>query len=385
MKEVMSNVLTKFERVFGLTVDDKGKVVTNSIRVAEYYGKQHKDVLEKIRGFITLIPQLDRRNFTLIEYRDERNRIQPMYVMDRQGFSMLVNKFTGDEATLFTYKYTQAFEEMAEEIADKKEFITAITNKAKTNKVLTLDDINAERFSVGRTIKTFANADMKTIDELVADFNEYVSKMDTRTRIKRAESAISGIQRLHDRLIEENPSNIGHCYNLKQLIIEIKDNKHQIENRKNGGLKAALKRDNNKYKDKYRELKKQITSLTPELEDYYQINYSGFSENSMYDYNEKCKKWVKSNVYKRWIANFPHEDMPSDCGIDWDRPIKMYLAFVQKNKTDCQNYIKSAVDQIFRHYGHDDYKIEDIDIRAQRIATVNNHSEGKIYFLLRNV
>lgn len=381
----MSNVLTKFEREFGLTVSDEGKVVTNSIRVAEYYKKEHSSVVRRIKQFIELIPELGDNHFVLSSYFTEQNKKQPMYAMDRQGFSMLVNKFTGDEATLFTYKYTQAFEEMAEEIADKKEFINAITNKAKTNKVLTLDDINAERFSVGRTIKTFANADMKTIDELVADFNEYVSKMDTRTRIKRAESAIAGIQRLHDRLIDENPSNIGHCYNLKQLIIEIKDNKHQIENRKNGGLKAALKRNNNKYKDKNKQLNKQIDYLSPNLEDYYEIDYSGFSENYMYDYSESQKKWVRSNSYKKWIANFPHEDMPIDCGIDWNKPIKMYLAFVQKRGADCQGYVKSAVDQIFRHYGYDDYKIEDIDIRAQRIATVNNHNEGKIYFLLRNV
>jgi phage regulator Rha-like protein len=72
-----------------------------------------------------------------------------MFIMERQGFSMLINKFTGDEATLFTYRYTKAFEELAEEIADKREYIQATTDKVVTNKVLSFDDLNKIRFSTG--------------------------------------------------------------------------------------------------------------------------------------------------------------------------------------------------------------------------------------------
>lgn len=250
----MSNVLTRFEKEFGLTVNEEGKIVTNSLKVAEKYKKEHKNVMAKIREFIELIPELGTLNFKPTYYLDEQGKSRPMYYMDRQGFSMLVNKFTGDEATLFTYRYTKAFEEMTEEIADKREFVQALTDKVKVNSVLTLDDINAERFSTGRTIKTFANADMKVIDELVHDFNEYVSTMDATTRLKRCKSAIDGIERLHDRLAVDGVHNIGNCYNLKQLIIDIQSYRHKIENKRNGGHRSALTKKTNQLLEKVKEL-----------------------------------------------------------------------------------------------------------------------------------
>ena len=64
----MENNLTLFEQEFGLTVDENGKVVTNSLKIADYYSKEHKDVLKKIRGFIELIPELGEGNFSAICY-----------------------------------------------------------------------------------------------------------------------------------------------------------------------------------------------------------------------------------------------------------------------------------------------------------------------------
>lgn len=90
---------------------------------AEIYGKQHKHVMEKIRSFIDLIPEINGLNFKLVNYEDNKGEKRPMYIIDRQGFSMLVNKFTGDEATIFTYKYTQAFECLIELVKQLQEVI----------------------------------------------------------------------------------------------------------------------------------------------------------------------------------------------------------------------------------------------------------------------
>lgn len=70
--------------------------------------------MEKIRSFIDLILEINGSNFRLVDYEDNKGEKRPMYIIDRQGFSMLVNKFTGDEATIFTYKYSQAFERLIE-------------------------------------------------------------------------------------------------------------------------------------------------------------------------------------------------------------------------------------------------------------------------------
>lgn len=98
----------------GLIVLD-GKVVVGSRRVAANYDKEHKDVLRAIRTILEQVPEAQ-RNFAQSSYTNEQGREMPEYVMDRQGFSMLVMGFTGEQARRFTYKYTQAFEEMAAQL-----------------------------------------------------------------------------------------------------------------------------------------------------------------------------------------------------------------------------------------------------------------------------
>ena len=48
--------------------------------------------MAKIREYIDLIPELGRLNFKQSSYINEQNKEQPMYDMDRQGFSMLVKE-----------------------------------------------------------------------------------------------------------------------------------------------------------------------------------------------------------------------------------------------------------------------------------------------------
>jgi len=96
---------------FGLIIRDN-KVVVGSRRVAKNYGKVHGDVLRAIRTWIADLPD-GQRNFAESSYINEQGREMPEYIMDRQGFSMLVMGFTGRDARIFTYRYTCAFEEMA--------------------------------------------------------------------------------------------------------------------------------------------------------------------------------------------------------------------------------------------------------------------------------
>ena len=76
-----------------------------------------------------LIPELiNEGNFSLVDYTDSKGEKRPMYNMDFRGFSLLVNKFTGDDATIFTYKYTKAFELMAEELEHRREQSVDVLN-----------------------------------------------------------------------------------------------------------------------------------------------------------------------------------------------------------------------------------------------------------------
>ena len=99
----------------GLIVRDN-EIIVSSRSVADAYEKRHDSVIRKIEDFIKIIPDLTDHNFVVSNYLDASGKSNKEYMMDRQGFSILANKFTGDKALLFTYQYTKTFEEMADTI-----------------------------------------------------------------------------------------------------------------------------------------------------------------------------------------------------------------------------------------------------------------------------
>ena len=171
----MEKDLTFFEKEFGLTVNEEGKVVTNSLKIADYYKKEHRNVMAKIREYIDLIPELGLLNFKQSSYINTQNKEQPMFLIDRAGFSMLVNKFTGDEATLFTYKYTKAFEDMTEELEHRRQ-VSLDTVKALNEKdeKLQRKKLLESYFGKRKTVSTFKICSYDEFPNLVKLFEEYI-------------------------------------------------------------------------------------------------------------------------------------------------------------------------------------------------------------------
>jgi Rha family phage regulatory protein len=93
-------------------VEIKGKaVVTDSLTVAENFGKRHDDVLKKIKN-IMLDDEEDRLNFAEMSYPDSYGREQKKYIMDRRSFSILCMSFTGKKALRWKNRFYDAFEAM---------------------------------------------------------------------------------------------------------------------------------------------------------------------------------------------------------------------------------------------------------------------------------
>ena len=171
----MNNDLTMFEKEFGLMVNEEGKVVVGSRIVALKYGKDHSDVLKKIRKYIEAIPELAEGNFTLGSYLDENKQSRPEYLMDRQGFSILVNKFTGDDALIFTYKYTKAFEDMIEELEHRRQVsldtVRALNEKdEKLQRKKLLDSYFGKR----KTVKTFRFCSYDEFNDTLTLFENFL-------------------------------------------------------------------------------------------------------------------------------------------------------------------------------------------------------------------
>ena len=64
------------------------QVVVSSRKVAESFGKQHKDVLESIREF--LVAENSATTFFFESEYENRGKSYPEYLMNRDGFSLLV-------------------------------------------------------------------------------------------------------------------------------------------------------------------------------------------------------------------------------------------------------------------------------------------------------
>ena len=111
-----------------LVFNGNGKAVTNSVLVAKKFGKEHKHVLESIRTIIKGCAEFSADPmFEETEYINEQNgQKYPMFVMNRDGFSLLAMGFTGKQALKFKMDFVGAFNKMEETL--KRTSMTTLPN-----------------------------------------------------------------------------------------------------------------------------------------------------------------------------------------------------------------------------------------------------------------
>src|SRR5687767_5873233 len=84
---------------------------TNSLLVAEKFQKEHKVVLKAIRE-LGCSQNFSRHNFMPSDYTNDRGKTYPLYIITKDGFTMLAMSFTGDIAAKFKEDYINAFNQM---------------------------------------------------------------------------------------------------------------------------------------------------------------------------------------------------------------------------------------------------------------------------------
>ena len=94
-----------------LVIKYKDQVSTTSLLVAEKFDKRHDDVLRAIRS-IECSDEFRARNFTGSSYKSQQNRALPMYILTRDGFTMLMMSFTGTMAAKFREEFIDEFNRM---------------------------------------------------------------------------------------------------------------------------------------------------------------------------------------------------------------------------------------------------------------------------------
>lgn len=93
---------------------ENGQPVTTSLKVAEIFGKLHKNVLRDIQEKILPHVSSDfaQLNFEPSSYVNEQNKHQPMYYITRDGFTMIAMGYTGAKAMKFKEAYINEFNKM---------------------------------------------------------------------------------------------------------------------------------------------------------------------------------------------------------------------------------------------------------------------------------
>lgn len=101
-----------------LVIMKSKQALTTSLKVAETFSKEHKVVMRAIKNLAAQNCTVEKM-FVESTYVDSRGHEQPMYYMNRDGFTLLAMGFTGKDAMKFKLEYIEAFNEMEKAIKEQ--------------------------------------------------------------------------------------------------------------------------------------------------------------------------------------------------------------------------------------------------------------------------
>lgn len=125
------------------------RVVVSSLQIAERFDKRHCDVLRLLNALLrSANKQRLSKHFFKSNYKDETGKNNTMYLMNRDGFSLLVMGFTGKEALEWKIKYIKAFNAMEQEIQHKE--YQASLAKSSENELLRkkVEQLKKDKFDI---------------------------------------------------------------------------------------------------------------------------------------------------------------------------------------------------------------------------------------------
>ena len=105
----------------GLVEIKEHKPITlTSMEVADMIGKEHKNLMRDIRGYIKILEDssnLSSQEFFIEStYFNSQNKEQPCYKITKKGCEICANKLQGKKGVLFTAEYVERFNDMEQEI-----------------------------------------------------------------------------------------------------------------------------------------------------------------------------------------------------------------------------------------------------------------------------
>lgn len=109
-----------------------GKPITTSRQLAEYFHKQHNNILQKIH-LLECSEQFLTANFSAVKFNHRGNEYTE-YQITRDGFAFLAMGFTGKKAAKFKEDYIEAFNKMESKLIEHSNLCTGIPKLSVTDK-----------------------------------------------------------------------------------------------------------------------------------------------------------------------------------------------------------------------------------------------------------
>jgi Rha family phage regulatory protein len=119
---------TKTEKALALVRVENGALVTDSLIVAEVFGKRHDDVLRSIDN-LECSQGFRLRNFAESNYLNSQGKSLPCVDMTRDGFIFLAMGFTGAEAARWKEAFIVAFNDMETALLKSKATLEGILER----------------------------------------------------------------------------------------------------------------------------------------------------------------------------------------------------------------------------------------------------------------
>ena len=120
--------------------------VCDSLQVAEKFGKRHDNVLQAIDSLRETLLKIEERPemFLASRRKADDGQYHRMYLMNRDGFSLLVMGFTGKNALEWKLQYIRAFNQMEKLIQEKSTAAYQLSDQAEKATRKTETDIIKE-------------------------------------------------------------------------------------------------------------------------------------------------------------------------------------------------------------------------------------------------
>lgn len=149
-----------------------GNVVVSARDIARHFGKRHSNVMRDIKDLLEYLSNFGHTSmFYETTYIDEQNKqTYPTYLMNRDGFDLLVMGFTGAKTLEWKLKYIKAFNAMEKELNNIR--LDVIRKETKRN-----SGINARKELTPNIIKTRCEGmNQKMIGITIGKWTNYIYK-----------------------------------------------------------------------------------------------------------------------------------------------------------------------------------------------------------------